>query len=101
MSSVRSWPSSSGVAKTTDWMVPVTSRTSSGYRERVSSKRRMVDTNRSRSAFDRAAVAPASAGSSVFSSKANPVGTSRHGRSRPCPPPASSMKPSRASIRKW
>jgi len=101
MSSPRSCTISSGVAKAIDWMVSVTSRTAGGYWERVRAKRRMSEMNFSRTVFDRAAAALATAGSSDSSSKENPTGTSRHGRCLPCPPPASSMKPSRASIRRW
>lgn len=60
----------------------------------------MPEMNFSWTVFDTASAALASAGSSL-SSKENPTGTSRHGRSLPRPPPASSMKPTLASIRRW
>jgi hypothetical protein len=100
MSSSRSPAISCGVAKIADWMVSVTSRISCGYRDLARSKLRMLAMNFSSSTFDSAPAAAATAGSSDSSSIEKPTGISRHGRSLPRPPPASSTKPSRASIRR-
>ena len=61
---------------------------------------RMLAMNFSSSTFDSAPAAATTAGSSDSSSIEKPTGISRHGRSLPRPPPASSTKPSRASIRR-
>jgi hypothetical protein len=101
ISSARSSAISCGVTNMADWTVSVTSRTSRGYRDRIRSKRRMLAMNFSRSTFSSDPAAAATAGSSDSKSIDMPTGASRQGRSRPRPPPASSTKPSLASIRRW
>ena len=101
MSSAWSPAISSGVTNMADWMVSVASRISRGYRDRVRSKRRMLAKYFSSSTCSSAPAAAATAGSSDSRSTDKLTFTSRQGRSLPCPPPASSTKPSRASIRRW